>query len=90
MAAVTENKTANVDMSHPSVEIVQFTTGASGDTYLSKKFSRVKNAWACQSTTDGISIQVSWANEANGQPKITLTLESGTVVTGYLVIEGVL
>ena len=90
MAAVTENKLANVDMSHPSVEVVQFTTAASLDTYLSKKFSRITNAWACQSTTDGVNIQVSWANEANGQPKVTLTLESGSVFTGYLIIEGVL
>lgn len=90
MAAVTENKLANVDMSHPSVEVVQFTTATGADTYLSKKFSRITNAWACQSTADGVDIQVSFANEPNGQPKATLTLESGTVVTGYLVIEGVL
>lgn len=90
MAAVTENKTANVDMNHPSVEIIQFTTAASGDTYDSIKFSRVTNAWASQSTTDGQDLQISFANQANGQPRITITTESEAVVTGFLVIEGVL
>ncbi len=88
MAVVTENQTANLDMNHPAFEVVQFTTAASGDTYLVKKFAHVDAVWACQSTTDGVDIQVSWALEANGQPKITLTLESGSVFTGYLVIVG--
>ena len=88
MAAVTENQTANLDVAHPSIEVVQFTTAASGDTYDSKRFRHIDNAWACQSTTDGVDIQVSWAIQSNGVPRVTLTLESGSVVTGFLVIEG--
>ena len=88
MAAVTENQTANLDMNHPAFEVVQFTTAASGDTYDSKKFAHIDGAFACQSTTDGVSIQVSWAIQANGVSRVTLTLESGAVVTGYLVIVG--
>ena len=89
MAAVTENQTANLDVNHPSMEVVQFTTAASGDTYDSKRFRHIDNAWACQSTTDGVDIQVSWVQgTSTSSPRITLTLESGTVVTGYLVIEG--
>lgn len=88
MAAVTENQTANLDMNHPAFEVVQFTTASGADFYLSKKFAHIDGAYACQSTTDGVDIQVSWALQSNGVPKITLTLESGTNVTGYLVIVG--
>ncbi len=88
MAAVTENQTANMDSADPAFELVQFTTAASGDTYDSKKFAHIDGAFACQSTTDGISIQTSISIQSNGVPRVTLTLETGSVVTGYLVIVG--
>jgi len=89
MAAVTENKNSNVaDVFQPGVEIVQFTTSASGDTYDCKRIKIVQGAFASQETTDGEEIQISSANQSNGQPRITITLESGSAVTGYLTIFG--
>ena len=88
MAAVTENKNSNVDVYDPNVEIVQFTTTASGDYYDPRKLKNVDGAFASQATTDGVEIQVSWEIQSNGQPRITLTLESGSAVTGKLTIYG--
>ena len=88
MAAVTENQTANLDVSHPSIEVVQFTTANSEDYFDCKKLRHVDGAFACQFTTDGIEIQVTWSKQANGVPRVTLTLSSGNAVTGYLTIFG--
>ena len=88
MAAVTENANSNVsDISIQSIEIVQFTTAASGDTYESKLFENIRGAFASQETVDGEEIQVSFDNTAS-PPKVTLTFETQSVVTGYLVIRG--
>lgn len=88
VAAVTENKTANVDVYGPGVEVVQFTTSSSGDYYDCRKLSQVDGAFASQGTTDGVEIQCSWALKSNGQPRVTLTLEAGNAVTGTLTIYG--
>jgi len=85
---VTENATANLDVGHPSIEVVQFTTASTGDYFDCKKLKHVDSAFACQSTTDGVDIQCSFALQSNGQPRVTLTLETGNVVTGYLIITG--
>ncbi len=87
-APVTENKLSNIDVYDPNVEIVQFTTASSGDYYLCRKLKNVDAAFASQGSTDGVEIQCSWANESNGQPKVTLTPESGNVITGTLTIYG--
>ena len=87
-SAVTEGKNANVDVYNPSVEIVQFTMSASGDYYNCRKLKNVDAAFASQGTSDGIEIQCSWALLANGQPRVTLTPESGTSYTGTLTIYG--
>ncbi|KKN53833.1 hypothetical protein LCGC14_0598590 [marine sediment metagenome] len=88
VAAVTENKNSNVDVYSLNVEIVQFTTATSGDFYDCRKLSQVDAAFAAQGTTDGVEIQCSWALKANGQPRVTLTLETGNNVTGTLTIYG--
>ena len=49
-APVTENKTANIDVYDINVELVQFTTAASGDYYLVKKLKNVDAAFATQAT----------------------------------------
>ena len=85
---VTENKESNVDVAHPSVEIVQFSTAASGDYYDCKKISHVDGAFASQSTTDGVDLQITWAEQSNGRPRISITPEAGTAFTGYLTIFG--
>jgi len=83
-AAVTENKNANVDDSSlMNVEFVQFTTGSGTDYYDCKKLREVESAFACQSTADGTEIQCSWSGT-----RVTLTLSTGTTVTGYLVVYG--
>ena len=88
MAAVTENANSNVsDISIQSIEIVQFTTAASGDTYDTKLFHTIRAAFASQETSDSEEIQVSWDNTQN-PPRVTLTFSSKSVVTGYLVIRG--
>ena len=86
--AVTENHTANLEVAHPSIEIVQFTTASDGDYFDCQKLKHVDSAFACQSTTDGVAIQCSFALKSNGQPRVTLTLETGSVVTGYLIMMG--
>ncbi len=84
MVAVTENENSNVtDSGIMNVEFVQFTTAASGDHFDCKKLRGVESAFACQSTTDGIEIQCSRSGR-----RVTLTLSSGNVVTGYLVVIG--
>ena len=84
MAVVTENKNANVkDHSLFSFEFVQFTTAASGDTYVAKTLREIDAAFASQETIDGQEIQVSWSGNT-----ITLTTESVANVTGYLTIIG--
>ncbi len=88
MAAVTENKDSNVDDSGMmNIEFVQFTTAATGDFFDCKKLREVESAFACQSSTDGVEIQVSWNNDAS-PPRLTLTLSSGSNITGYLVVRG--
>lgn len=85
---VTENKWTNVDVMYPGVEIVQFTTANSGDYYDCKKIKRVEGAFASQITVDGEEIQVSWSQKSNGQPRVTLTLETQSAASGYLTIFG--
>jgi len=82
------NKGANIeDSSLPNVEFVPFTTASSGDYYDCEKLSQVDAAFACQSTTDGIFLQVSWTT--SGRPRVTITPKDGSnVVTGYLTIIG--
>lgn len=89
VAHVTVNeKGANIeDSSLANVEFVPFTTASSGDYYDCKRLSQVDAAFASQSTTDGIFIQVSWTT--SGRPRVTLTLKDGSnVVSGYLTIIG--
>jgi len=86
-SAVTENKVTNVETNLPA-EIVQFTTAASGDYYDCKYIKEVTGAYVGQSTTDGLNIKVSWALQSNGIPRVTLTLASGTAITGFLTIFG--
>ena len=85
MAAVTINDTnANIeDSSMMNIEFVPFTTAASGDTFDCKKLREIESSFACQSTTDGIEIQCSFSGT-----RVTLTLSSGNIVTGYLVVRG--
>ncbi len=86
-AAVTENENSNIsDSGIMNVEFIQFTTAASGDYFDCKKLREVESAFACQSSTDGIEIQCSWND--GSPPRVTLTLSSGTVVTGYLIVIG--
>ena len=88
MAAVTENKNSNVaDISIQSIEIVQFVTAASGDTYDLKTLSKVRGAFASQETSDAEEIRVSFDNTAS-PPRVTLRFSSKSVVTGYLVVRG--
>ncbi len=88
MAAVTENENSNIDDSGiMNIEFVQFTTGASGDYFDCKKLREVESVFASQGTTDGIEIQCSFDNNRS-PPRVTLTLSSGTAVTGDLVIRG--
>ena len=86
--SITESKNAQMDVAHPAFEIVEFTTAGSGDYYDCKKLDKVEAAFVSQDTADGRDIQVSFADKSNGQPRVTLTLESGSVATGYLVIVG--
>ena len=84
MVAVTENENSNIsDSGMMNIEFIQFTTAASGDFFDCKKLREVESSFACQSTTDGIEIQCSHSGR-----RVTLTLSSGTVVTGYLVVRG--
>jgi hypothetical protein len=85
---LTENNWSNVDVMYPGVEIVQFTSANTADYYDCKKIKRVEGAFASQQTTDGEEIQVSWAQKGNGQPRVTLTFETQTVVSGTLTIFG--
>ena len=83
-AHVTINENVNIDDSGiMNVEFVPFTTAASGDYFDCKKLREVENAFACQSTADGTEIQCSWSGR-----RVTLTLSTGTVVTGYLLVIG--
>ncbi len=87
---VTVNETgANIeDSSLANVEFVPFTTASSGDYYDCNRLSQVDAAFASQSTTDGIFIQVTWAL-VNGRPRVTLTLKDGSsVVSGFLTVIG--
>lgn len=86
-AAVTENENSNIsDSGIMNIEFIQFTTAASGDYFDCKKLREVESAFACQSSTDGIEIQCSW--NTGSPPRVTLTLSSGSIVTGYLVVIG--
>lgn len=87
-APVTENQPCNLEVASPNREVVPFTTANSGDYFDCKKLRHVDGAFACQSTTDGTDIQVSWARQSNGVYRVTLTLETGNAVTGYLIIFG--
>jgi hypothetical protein len=87
-APVTELTIVNTEVEIPSIEIIPFTTASSGDYYDCKLLNKVDGAFACQSTTDGTDIQVSWSRQSNGVYRITLTLETGSVVTGFLTIFG--
>jgi len=87
-SSVTENETTNKEIAHPSIEIVQFTTAADGDYYDCKKLAHVDGAFACQTNTDSVELQVTWAEQANGQPGVTITLSTGTAYTGFLTIYG--
>jgi len=85
---VTENINANMDVAHPAVEVVDFKTSLTGDYYLCEKIRHIDGAFACQKTADGTEIQVSWENLTNCPAKVTLTLSTGNVVDGFLVIYG--
>ena len=87
-AQVTKNNIVNMDVKHPSEEIVHFTTAESGDYHDCEKLRHVNGAFACQTTTDGVEIQVSWSKSANGVPRVVLTFETGNVYIGYLTIFG--
>ncbi len=87
-SAINETTTANQEVAHPSVEIVQFNTSGSGDYYDCKKLRHVDGAFACQSATDGTDIRVSWAEQSNGVQRVTLNLETGSAYDGWLVIFG--
>ncbi len=83
MAELTESNTTNTaDSGIMNVEFVQFTSASSADYFDCKKLREVENAFACQSSTDGVEIQCSWSGR-----RVTLTLSAGTV-TGYLVVIG--
>jgi len=84
VSKVTVNENANIDDSGiMNVEFVPFTTTATGDYYDCKKLREVENAFACQETIDGEEIQCSWSGT-----RVTLTFESKTAVTGYLLVIG--
>ncbi len=84
MAALTESNDSNTaDSGIMNVEFVQFSSLSSGDHFDCKKLREVENAFACQSTTDGIEIQCSWSGI-----RVTLTLSSGSNIKGYLVVIG--
>ena len=83
-AHITVNETENItDSGIMNIEFVPFTTAASGDYFDCLKLREIETAFACQSSTDGIEIQCSWSGT-----RVTLTLSSGTIVTGYLVVIG--
>jgi hypothetical protein len=84
---VTEDLTEPREVNHPAIEIVEWTSQSTADYYLSKKFGQIDAAFASQESADGREVQVSWANESTGQPKVTLAPASAAT-TGYLVIIG--
>jgi len=85
---VEETNTTNMDVLHPKLELVRFTTqGATGDYYLSKKFARILGAFASNSTSDAKEISVSWNIGGNGQPNIVIKTNED-ITNGYLVIFG--
>ncbi len=87
MAAITASEDSNVDDSGiMNIEFVQFSSLSSGDYFDCKKLREVENAFACQSTTDGIEIQCSWSTAS--PPRVTLALSSGSNIKGYLVVIG--
>jgi len=88
MAAVTEILTTNLEFDSPNIELVQFQTANSGDYFLSKKLKYIDGAFASQEIKDGEDVQVSWGYDSNGQPRVTLTLESENIVSGFLTIFG--
>jgi hypothetical protein len=81
-------ETINREVRNPHLEIIEFNTqGIEGDWYDSKKFGQVQAAFACNLTSDSKEIRVSWANQSNGQPRITVIPEEADT-NGYLVIFG--
>jgi len=86
MSEVNEDLTKPIEVSHPAIEIVEF-TGNDGDHYLSKKFGILDAAFACNETTDNKEIQVSWETLGNGQPRINLNMEENNT-KGFLLIIG--
>jgi len=84
---VTENLSESRDVSHPAIEVVEFTTQSKADYYICKKLSIVDVAFATNTKTDNKEIQVSWSTQSNGNVKITLVTEE-VVTTGYLTIFG--
>lgn len=86
--AVDETKLINQEVAIPGIEIVHFTTQSiEGDWYDSKKFGRLKGAFASNLTSDAKEIQLVMSVKANGQPRITLTPSENTT-EGYLLIFG--
>ncbi len=76
------------EVNNPRFEIIEFTTqGITGDYYDCKKLGQVHAAFASNLTSNDKEIRVSWANKANGQPRITIIPEEAST-NGYLLIVG--
>lgn len=80
---ITQIKTENTELFHPSIEVIRGTTQSTeGDYWNSKKFSIIDAAFASQETTDSVEIKVSWSGA-----KVTVVPESA-IVTLTLTIFG--
>ena len=86
---VTEDKTEPREVNSPNMEIAEWTTqSVDGDYYDCEKISHAPIVFACGNlTTDGTEIQLSTAQQANGQLRVAIT-PSVAVTSGYLVIFG--